>query len=64
MTDKIPRIIGIDAVNQIISEQQLKKIRALADFDLIMLISETHDHGWPVAAKTLEWMPTKEGEKQ
>jgi hypothetical protein len=43
--------------NQRITKEQLDKIRRLADFDLIMLISEVHDHGWPVAARTLELMP-------
>ena len=40
-----------------ISKLQLKAIRALKDFDLIMLISEVHDHGWDVAEKTLAMMP-------
>jgi hypothetical protein len=43
--------------NQIVSKADLKKIRELADFDLIMLISEIHDHGWPVAVMTLQMMP-------
>lgn len=43
--------------NQKVTPEQLRKIRALADFDLIMLISETHDHGWETAAKTLAMMP-------
>lgn len=42
--------------NQQVSQIQLKKIRALDDFDLIMLISEINDYGWPVAAVTLEVM--------
>jgi hypothetical protein len=43
--------------NQKITPEQLAKIRRLKDFDLIMLISEIHDHGWPVAAATLAMMP-------
>lgn len=43
--------------NQRVSSEQLTKIRQLDDFDLIMLISEIHDHGWLVAAKTLALMP-------
>jgi hypothetical protein len=43
--------------NQEVSEAELAKIRKLADFDLIMLISEIHDHGWMVARKTLTMMP-------
>jgi hypothetical protein len=45
--------------NQKVTKQQLDKIRKLTDFDLIMLISEIHDHGWIVAAKTLEMMPPR-----
>jgi hypothetical protein len=40
--------------NQQISKQQLDQIRRLSDFDLIMLLSEVNDHGWPAAAITLE----------
>lgn len=43
--------------NQDISPEQLAKIRRLSDFDLIMLLSEIHDHGWEVASQTLEMMP-------
>jgi hypothetical protein len=48
-----------DCNNQEVSNAQLKKIRCLADFDLIMLISEIHDFGWPVAATTLAMMPER-----
>jgi hypothetical protein len=44
--------------NQLISKAQIEKIRTLDDFDLTMLISEIHDHGWPAALKTLEKMPS------
>jgi hypothetical protein len=47
--------------NQKVTAKELAKIRALADFDLTMLISEIHDHGWPVARKTLTMMPPLEG---
>jgi hypothetical protein len=43
--------------NQKVTPAQLAKIRRLKDFDLIMLISEIHDHGWAVAARTLEMIP-------
>lgn len=39
--------------NQRISSQELATIRSLDDFDLTMLISEIHDHGWPVADRLL-----------
>lgn len=39
-----------------ISTEDLSFIRSLADFDLIMLISEVHDHGWEMAEKTLGMM--------
>jgi len=45
--------------NQEVTKQELAKIRSLDDFDLIMLISEIHDHGWTVARRTLAIMPTK-----
>jgi hypothetical protein len=43
--------------NQQVTTTELAKIRNLDDFDLIMLISEIHDHGWPIARKTLAIMP-------
>jgi hypothetical protein len=43
--------------NQKVSAEQLAKIRNLEDFDLIMLISEIHDHGWIEAQQTLAMMP-------
>ena len=36
-----------------ITEQELKNLRSLADFDLTMILSDIHDHGWPLARKTL-----------
>lgn len=44
--------------NRKVTKEQLDRIRSLDDFDLIMLISELHDFGWNVAARTLEMMPT------
>jgi hypothetical protein len=35
----------------------MQKIRSLDGFDLIMLISEIHDFGWPHARGTLAMMP-------
>jgi len=43
--------------NQEVTPEELRKIRSLDDFDLIMLVSEIHDHGWPMARKTLAMMP-------
>jgi hypothetical protein len=45
--------------NQKVTPEQLAKIRRLDDFDLIMLISEVHEHGWLTAARTLAMMPDK-----
>lgn len=39
--------------NQKITREELRQIRSLEDFDLTMLISEIHDHGWPQAKKLL-----------
>ena len=47
--------------NQEVTPDELGKIRALADFDLTMLISEISDHGWTVARKTLAMMPQSPG---
>jgi hypothetical protein len=49
--------------NQHVTAAQLAKIRKLDDFDLIMLISEIHDHGWTVASATLDMMPAGKREK-
>jgi ParB-like chromosome segregation protein Spo0J len=43
--------------NQDVTPEELSKIRRLADFDLVMLISEISDHGWQTARRTLEMMP-------
>jgi len=43
--------------NQKVTPEQIAKIRKLDDFDLIMLISEIHDQGWPMAQRTLMMMP-------
>jgi hypothetical protein len=45
--------------NQRVTPAELTKIRNLEDFDLIMLISEIHDHGWLAARATLVLMPPK-----
>jgi hypothetical protein len=36
-----------------IDPRDLRFIRQLPDFDLIMLLSDIHDHGWSVAYTTL-----------
>lgn len=43
--------------NQKVTVEELEKIRNLDDFDLIMLISDIHDHSWPMARRTLQLMP-------
>lgn len=43
--------------NQNLSADELRKIRGLSDFDLVMLISETHDNGREAARVTLAMMP-------
>ena len=49
--------------NQKVTSEQLAKIRALDDFDLTMLISEIHDHGWDFAQITLAMMPPSESDQ-
>lgn len=39
--------------NQEFTQEELLLIRTLSDFDLKMLLSEIHDHGWPIARKLL-----------
>lgn len=46
--------------NQKVTVDELRKIRALDDFNLTMLISEIHDHGWAKARLTLFMMPPSE----
>lgn len=43
--------------NQQIDACECEKIRGLDDFDLEMLVSDIHDHGWPLARITLALMP-------
>ena len=40
-----------------ITKEELAKVRSLEEFDLVMFLSELHDHGWPVARKTLAMIP-------
>jgi hypothetical protein len=42
--------------NQLVGKRELAQVRELDDFDLTMLISEIHDHGWQVASHTLSLM--------
>jgi hypothetical protein len=44
--NKSRRALGI---NQSIPKADLDFVRSLGDFDLTMLLSEIHDHGWPSA---------------
>src|SRR5215472_99383 len=39
--------------NQPITADELAQIRTLDDWDLTMLLSEIHDHGWPMARQLL-----------
>ena len=51
--------------NQKVTPDQCDKIRALADFDLTMLVSEIHDLGWERAKLILSLMPRMdEGEAE
>lgn len=38
---------------QNVSEREMAKIRQLSNYELAVLISEIHDHGWPAAQKML-----------
>lgn len=49
--------------NREIRRDELDKIRALDDFDLIMLISEVHDLGWDQARRLLKLIPPGAGPK-
>ena len=42
---------------QEVTRKEVEKIRGLDSFDLVMLISEIHDHGWKIARTTLKLMP-------
>ena len=42
--------------NQKIKKKDLEFIRSLEDFDLIMLLPEIHDHGWPAAEKLIPYI--------
>lgn len=50
--------------NQSITPDQLAQIRALNDFDLIMLLSEIHDNGWDQGAKLLKIMADNSEKKK
>lgn len=48
----------MNGANQRIPADELARVRSLDDLDLRMLLSEIHDHGWPVARKLLPLMST------
>lgn len=50
-------------INQQISSGELAEVPSLNDFDLTMLLSDIHDHGWAVAKKTLQLI-LEAGEKE
>lgn len=39
--------------NQKITPDEMTAIRTMSEFDLTMLISEIHDHGWPEGRKLI-----------
>ena len=39
--------------NQVATAEELAAVRALDDFDLLMVLSEIHDHGGPFARRLL-----------
>lgn len=45
-----------------LSKETLFAIRQLDDFDLVMLLSEVHDHGWEAAAVFLAATPYSKAE--
>ncbi len=45
------------ADNQVVTKQEIEAIRAIEDFDVVMLISEIHDHGWLHGQRLLRDMP-------
>lgn len=49
--------------NQEVGRDEANKIRRLANFEIKMLVSEIHDHGWPIARRTLALMPTIDDRK-
>ena len=42
--------------NQKVKIEECARIRALSDFDMVMLISDINDHGWSRARTTLSLM--------
>lgn len=53
-TKEIESIFEIE--NLEVDSETLGLIRRLSDFDLSMLLSEVHDHGWYVAKKLIPMM--------
>jgi hypothetical protein len=50
--------------NRNVESDEIQKIRSLDDSDLIMLISEIHDHGWSAGRTTLWLMPPNPNEEK
>jgi len=42
-----------DGANQVVTRKEIEQIRTLKDFDMTMLISEIHEHGWKNGGKKL-----------
>lgn len=55
-TKEIASILGMGNIE--IDSETLGCIRRLTDFDLTMLISEIHDHGWAAGKKLIPMMVT------
>lgn len=53
-TKEIAAVLQVE--NLEIDPETLGLIRRLSDFDLAMLLSEIHDHGWHVANKLIPMM--------
>ena len=47
---------GIKVDNVEITEQEMLAIRTMSDFDLTMLISEIHDHGWDKGRELIKYI--------
>ena len=59
LKNRVKNLMKSQDENLVLSKNQLLKIRKLDDFDLIMLFSETNDHGWLEAERILNLMSDK-----
>lgn len=56
MSKAIPGLLKSNR-NRDVTIEEIEKIQDLDSFDLIMLISDIHDHGWEMGRRTLSMMP-------